>query len=133
MLGEQVKEDTNSQYTSQAIAERIPASVIAANILSKIKKEGTKVQQNEHIEKSMKHAAGIWKKQLSSEKWQEITLDQHLEMARNSPMDYDKVWANREHIEDMKNVMTLMSRLIPPTRYPRLRHPSNPNHQSFSR
>ena len=43
MIGEQVKEDANSQYTSQAIAERIPALVIAANIISKIKKETTNV------------------------------------------------------------------------------------------
>ena len=82
--------------------ERIPISVIAANVISKIKKEGTKVQQKEHVEKSMKRAADVRKKQLSSEKWEEITIDQHLERACNSPMDYNTVYTNRGHTSDMK-------------------------------
>ena len=102
-------ETAHSQYSTQAMIERIPISVIAANVISKIKKEGTKVQQKEHVEKSMKRAADVRKKQLSSEKWEEITIDQHLERARNSPMDYDAVYANRGHTADMKKINTLMT------------------------
>ena len=50
----------------------------------------------------MKRAADVLKKQLSSEKWEEITIDQHLERACNSPMDYNTVYTNRGHTSDMK-------------------------------
>ena len=36
----------------------------------KVKNTDTKVQQIEHVGKSTKHAADVWKKQLSSEKWE---------------------------------------------------------------
>ena len=90
MIGVQVLE-ASQNYTTQSINERIPASVLAENTISQIKKEGTKVQQNEHVQKSTKHAEAVRKKRLSREKWEETTLDHHLERARNSQMDYDKV------------------------------------------
>ena len=107
MIGEQAIE-ASQQYTTNGISKRILSSVLVGNTILQIKKEGTKVQQNMHVEKSTKHAECVRKKRLSSDKWEEITLDQHLERVRNSQMDYDKVWANRGHAETMKKVNALL-------------------------
>ena len=42
--------------------------------------------------------------------WKGITVDQHLERPRNSPMDYDTVYANRGHTAGMKKIITLMTK-----------------------
>ena len=45
-----------------------------------------------------------------SKKWEDTTLDQHLERARNSHMDYDKVWVNRGHAKTMNKVYALLTK-----------------------
>ena len=78
--------------------------------ISEINKKGTKTQKNEHVEMSAQHAEAVWKKRLSSDKWEETSLDQDVENACNCGMDYDKVWVNRGHTENMKKVNTIMTK-----------------------
>ena len=73
---------SSSQYTSQSINKKIPVTVLAANTVSNIVKTGTKVQHNEHVKRAAKYAADIRKKRLSSEKREEIMLDQHIDIER---------------------------------------------------
>ena len=78
--------------------------------ISEINKKGTKTQQNEHVEMSAQHAEAVGKKKLSSDKWEETRSYQHVENAFNCEMDYDKVWINRGHPENMRKVNTIMTK-----------------------
>ena len=109
MAGEQALK-SSVMYKPKALTERIPASILAENSISAINKKGTTIQQKEHEEQLVEHAESQRKKKLRSEKYDEIPLETYIENARKRTMDYDKVWQDKDHLDDLAKINTLMKK-----------------------
>ena len=109
MAGEQCA-DTAEEYKPKALGSRISSDLLEENTITAINRRGTTAQQKEHVEKLVQHADGQRKKKLKSDKYKDVSLAEYKDDAQKIEMDYDKLWQDSDHLNDMKKIEILMKK-----------------------
>lgn len=109
MAGEQCV-DTAEEYKPKALRDRISSDFLEENTITAINKRGTTAQQKKHVEKLVQHADGQRKKKLRSDKYKDVSLAEYIANAQKMKMDYDKLWQDSDHLDDLKKIEALMKK-----------------------